>query len=127
MRSSISGCHWSCCSPPGVPKLIQGLPSRSAMEGLSVVRGRLPGARVLDSPSSSQNIWQRDPRQKPSSGIAGEDCSHPADGVAETIFPQRSIISIWQVSPPEAPKRETVGSPVPAAARASSPRRMAAA
>ena len=91
------------------------------------MRGRLPGRRPLGRSSSSQNIWQREPRQKPSSGIAGEDCSQPAEGVALTMLPQRSMTSTWQVSPPEAPRRETVGSPVPAAIATSSARRTAAA
>ena len=59
--------------------------------------------------------------------MAGEDCSQPAEGVALTMLPQRSMTSMWQVSPPEAPRRETVGSPVPAAARAVTPRSTAAA
>src|SRR5207248_9290311 len=75
-------CHWSCWSPPGVPKASAGSPSRNASDGLSVVRGRLPGASELGSPRSSQNICARVPRQKPSDGMAGEDCNHPPDGVA---------------------------------------------
>ena len=57
-------------------------------------------ARVLfGSPSSSQNIWPRVPRQKPSSGTTGELESQPPLGVAETRFPNRSATSTWQVSP----------------------------
>ena len=52
-----------------------------------MVRGRLPGARLAGRPSSSQNICARVPRQKPSSGITGELCSQPPDGVAETMLP----------------------------------------
>ena len=48
------------------------------------MRGRLPGARAAGWPSSSQNICARLPRQKPSSGITGDDCSQPPDGVAVT-------------------------------------------
>src|SRR5256885_2471224 len=39
--------HCSCWSPPIVPKVIHGLPRRNASEGVSVVRGRLPGATTL--------------------------------------------------------------------------------
>jgi hypothetical protein len=46
--------------------------------------------------------------------MAGEDCSQPPDGVAETMFPHRSMTSRWQVSPRVSPLPETVGSPVPA-------------
>jgi hypothetical protein len=72
--------------------------------------------RRRDGLSSSQNICARVPRQKPSSGMTGEDCSQPPDGVAETMLPSRSTMSKWQVSPPEAPRRPTVGSPAPGAA-----------
>ena len=33
------------------------------------------------------------PRQKPSSGITGELCSQPPEGVAETMLPWRSMTS----------------------------------
>ena len=71
----------------------------AASDGDSVVRGRRPGASELGSPSSSQNICARVPRQKPSPGIAGELCSQPPLGVAETRLPWRSATSTWQVSP----------------------------
>ncbi len=76
------------------------------------MRGRSPGASEAGRPSSSQNIWARVPRQKPSSGIVGEACSHPPLGVAEIMLPQRSTTSMWQVSPLVLPSRSTVGSPV---------------
>jgi hypothetical protein len=79
---------------------------------VSVVRGRRPGASEDASPSSSQNICIRLPRQKPSSGIAGELCSQPPLGVAETMLPQRSTTSTWHVSPRVTPSGATVGSPV---------------
>ncbi len=47
---------WSCWSPPGVPKARTGTPSRSARDGLSVVRGRRPGVSELGRPGSSQVI-----------------------------------------------------------------------
>ena len=81
-------------------------------DGDSVVRGRAPPARATRGrPSSSQNICARVPRQKPSPAIAGEHCSQPPLGVAETRLPKRSATSRWQVSP-------RVGSPAPADDRA---------
>ena len=81
--------------------------------GDSVVRGRLPGASEAGWPSSSQNICARVPRQKPSSGITGEDCSQPPDGVADTMLPAWSTMSKCTVSPRTSPMRPTVGSPAP--------------
>ena len=54
--------------------------------------------------------------------MTGELCSQPPDGVAETMLPQRSTTSTWQVSPRVVPSgsvicspvRATVGSPTPA-------------
>ena len=86
-----------------------------------MVRGRLPGVSVDGVPGSSQVICNRVPRQKPSSGIAGEDCSQPPDGVADTMLPQRSTTSIWQVSPRVSPVGVTVGSPTPRPAAEASP------
>ena len=109
------GCHWSCCSPPGVPKLIHALPSRNTMLGDSVVRGRLRGPTEFGCPALVQNICPRVEMQNPNSGITGEDCNHPPDGVALTMLPHRSITSTWHVSPPIAPSLATVGSPTPGA------------
>ena len=78
--------------------------------GVSVVRGRLPGASDAGWPSSSQNICARVPRQKPSSGITGEDCSQPPDGVAETMLPARSMMSKCTVSPRTSPSAVEPGS-----------------
>ena len=111
--------HWSCWSPPGEPQERYGSPSRSAMVGDSVVRGRLPGASAAGWFSSSQNIWARLPRQKPISGMTGEDCSQPPDGVAEIMLPAVSMMSKCTVSPRTSPKRPTVGSPAPMAPTAS--------
>ena len=101
--------HWSCWSPPGVPSASTGSPSRATSVGDSVVRGRFPGSSEFGSPSSSQNICARVPRQKPSSGMTGAPHSQPPLGVAETMFPQRSTTSRCTVSP-------RVGSPTPGAA-----------
>ena len=72
-----------------------------------------PGRRAEGEASSSQVICRRVPRQNPSSGMVGEDCSHPPDGVAEIMLPQRSTTSMWHVSPRVSPVFATVGSPVP--------------
>ena len=66
---------------------------------MSVVRGRLPGAIVAGSPGVRVNICARVPRQNPSPGMTGEDCSQPPLGVADTMLPNRSATSRWQVSP----------------------------
>ena len=94
-----------------MPNDIQAFPSRSTIEGDNVERGRLRGASELGNPGCSQNICARVGIGKPSSGITGEDCNQPPEGVAETMLPQRSITSTWQVSPPLTPIRITVGSP----------------
>jgi hypothetical protein len=46
----------------------------------------------------------------------------PADGVAETMLPQRSMVSMCTVSAPITPSRATVGSPTPGARVSISPR-----
>ena len=68
--------------------------------------------------SSSQNICARVPRQKPSSGITGEDCSQPPDGVdghhvAGRIDDVEMHGVAGMTSPHAAP---TVGSPAPSVA-----------
>src|SRR3546814_3828325 len=87
-----------------------GLPSRSAKPGDSVVRGRLRGASAEGERSSSQNICARLPRQKPRSGMIGDDCSQPPLGVALNMLPSRSMMSMWTVSPEVTPLFDTVGS-----------------
>ena len=110
--SQKHSCHWSCWSPPGVPKASVGTPSRRARDGDSVIRGRLRGAREFGRPCSSQNIWPRESRQKPSDGIVGLDCSQPPDGVSDTRLPAASTTSRCTVSPRVWPWGPTVGSPV---------------
>ena len=106
--------HWSCWSPPGVPKASRGPASPTTMVGERVVRGRTPGRRVDASPGSSQVICALEFRQKPRPRTVGELCSQPPLGVAEIIMPPRSTMSRWQVSPRVVPSRDTVGSPAPA-------------
>ena len=45
--------------------------------------------------------------------MVGELYSQPPLGVAEMRLPQRSTTSMWQVSPPDWPSQDTVGSPSP--------------
>ncbi|GMA94570.1 hypothetical protein GCM10025881_13940 [Pseudolysinimonas kribbensis] len=108
---------------PGVPSASTARLSRSRSVGLSVVRGRIPGRSAVGDAGSSQAICNRVPSAKPISGTVGDDCSQPPDGVTDTMLPQRSITSRWQVSPRGAPldRRSTVGSPVPGGLPASSP------
>ena len=73
--------------PPGRPRAKRIRPSRSAIVGDSVDRGRLPGTKAAGCFSSSENICARVPRQKPSSGTTGDDCSQPPDGVDDTMLP----------------------------------------
>ncbi len=63
------------------------MPSLLAMVGVSVVLGRLPGARPDGNASVSQNIWPRVVRQKPNSGTTGEFDNQPPLGVAEIMLP----------------------------------------
>ena len=47
----------------------------------------LAGRQAVGNPSRSQNICPRVPMQNPSSGITGDDCSQPPEGVALTMLP----------------------------------------
>src|SRR5262245_10856062 len=91
------------------------------MVGDRVERGRLPGSSAAGCLGSSQNICARVPKQNPNSGIVGEDCSQPPDGVDDTMLPCLSMISKCTVSPAAAPSRPTVGSPPPSAPTVGSP------
>ncbi|MNT43132.1 hypothetical protein D3C72_1795880 [compost metagenome] len=70
----------------------------------------MPGASEVGSPSFSQNIWARELSAKPRPGTMGEDCSQPPEGVVETMLPQRSMTSIWTVSPRFSVRCDMVGS-----------------
>ena len=69
-----------------------------------------PGANDAGKPSSSQNIWARVPSGNPRSGMTGEDCSQPPDGVAENMLPCLSMTSMWTVSPRFSDRCAMVGS-----------------
>jgi len=64
------------------------------------VRGRLPGARLAGLPSLSQNICPRVLRQKPSSGITGELCSQPPDGVRNHVAVPVDHVEVAGIAPP---------------------------
>ena len=99
-RRNACSAHWSCRSPPGVPNARYGSPSRSASAGVSVVRGRLPGARAFGCVRGRARTSGRAPRpgSRGPARPASPD-SQPPLGVAETMLPCRSITSRWQVSP----------------------------
>ena len=63
----------------------------------------------------------RVPSPKPSSGITGDDCSQPPDGVEVTMLPAWSTMSKCTVSPTTSPMRPTVGSPAPMPATSFAP------
>ena len=64
------------------------------------MRGRLPGARLAGFPSLSQNICPRVLRQKPSSGITGELCSQPPDGVRNHVAVPVDHVEVAGIAPP---------------------------
>ena len=80
-------------------------------------RGPRPatGASVLARPGVRVNICALVPRQKPRPGMTGELCSQPPLGVAETMLPNRSATSRWQVSPGPSSAPAAVGRRLPAA------------
>src|ERR1022692_1955595 len=81
---------WSCKSPPGVDIARNGLPSFSTIKGLSVTRGRLPGANWLGWPGVSTNVCMRSLIAKPVSPAITEG-SQPPLGV-DQLAPLRRIV-----------------------------------
>ena len=73
---------------PGVPNASRRPSARRASDGVSVVRGRLPGARALGCSGSSTNICARVPIGKPSSGITGDDGIQAPLGVQADQVPR---------------------------------------
>ena len=71
--------------------------------GVSVERGRLPGISAFGWLLVEPELCARVPRQKPSSGMTGDECSQPPDGVDDTMLPSRSTMSKCTVSPGTAP------------------------
>ena len=82
---------WSWESPPCTAKERKGFPSFSAMDGVSVARGRFPGSMTLYGPSAASTTkdWARwliptPVRPAMTAGI------HPPDGVMDTTHPSSS-------------------------------------
>ena len=112
-------CHWSCWSPPGVPKASQGSPSRSAR------RRRQRGARPLAgrrarraARRSSQNICAPRAEAEAELGDAGELCSQPPLGVADDhVAPAVDDVDVAGVAGAVARRdAQRVGSPTGAVA-----------
>ncbi len=120
-RRTSSSCQVSCWSPPGVPSAVTAPAASTSMVGSAWSAGACRGWSLDGEASSSQVICRRVPRQNPSSGMVGDDCSQPPLGVAATMLPQRSTTSRWQVSPRVAPSGRGIASPplttVPSARR----------
>ncbi len=113
-RNKIS-CHWSCWSPPGVPKASDGLAAAPRHRGRQ--RRARPSARCQrgrQALGQPEHLRAAEFSGIPRPGTTGEDCSQPPDGVAETMLPQRSITSICTVSPRFSVRCAMVGSPAPA-------------
>src|SRR5260370_11490088 len=89
MLSRACGIAFAGTSPPGVPKGSTNCPGATAMAGLGVRRGRLPGASRLGWPSDVQDCEPRDDGTRPVPGITGES-DETSLGVADTVLPQRS-------------------------------------
>src|SRR5262249_41693855 len=76
-----------------------GLPSRSTIVGLSVVRGRFPPATTLGCPASRTNACMRFPSGTPvSPAMYVPPANHADDGEAENRFPFASATSMVVVS-----------------------------
>jgi len=89
MLSRVCSIAWLCTSPPGVPKGSTKRPGATAIAGLGVSRGRLPGARRLGCPGVVQDCDPREEGQSPVPGTTGVSFETSL-GVAETVLPQRS-------------------------------------
>src|ERR1700756_2191032 len=76
-------------------------------------RGGCRGAGKGGGLPSTKTTGARLRSKKPSSGMTGEDCSQPPDGVDDTMLPAWSMISKCTVSPRGPPSRPTAGSPAP--------------
>src|SRR5216683_7301733 len=79
----------TCTSPPGAPNGMTLPSSRTAMAGLGVSLGRLPGATPEGWLGSGRDCVPRPEGTMPRPGITGER-HDPSDGVADMALPQRS-------------------------------------
>src|SRR4029077_17411418 len=84
---------------PGPLSARYGLPLRSTIVGLSVVRGRLPAISTLGWPSSRTNACMRFPRGTPvSPAMNVPPANHADEGDAEKRLPLASATSMFVVS-----------------------------
>src|SRR5262249_14348853 len=88
---------WTCTSPPGAPNGITLPSSRTAIAGLGVSLGRLPGATPEGWRGSRRDCVPRPEGTMPRPGITGER-HEPSDGVADIALPQRSTAQQYEVS-----------------------------
>src|SRR5262245_30985370 len=87
----------TCTSPPGAPNGMTLPSSRTAIAGLGVRRGRLPGATPDGWSGSGRDCVPRPDGTMPRPGIPGER-HDPSDGVADIALPQRSTAQQYDVS-----------------------------
>ena len=87
----------TCMSPPGQPNGITQPSSRTAIAGLGVSRGRLPGATPDGWRGSGRDCVPRARRHDAEARDTGER-HEPSDGVAEKALPQRSTAQQYEVS-----------------------------
>src|SRR3984957_7203623 len=97
MLSSTCNIACGCTSLPGEPNGMIHLPSRLAIAGLGVNRGRLPGARHAGCAGSVQDCMPRDDGAIPVPGITGV-FKAPSLGGAENALPCRSMTHTNDVS-----------------------------
>jgi hypothetical protein len=109
-------------SPPWTAKASHGLPSFTASDGVSVTRGRLPGASTLYgfSEASSTKLCMRCDRPMPVSP-AMKAGTQPPLGVAETTQPSASAARIEVVPARKAASRSAAAAAEASPCTASSP------
>ena len=94
--SSTWSIAWICMSPPGQPNGITEPSSRTAIAGLGVSRGRLPGATPAGWAGSGRDCRPRSDGTMPRPGITGA-VLEASDGVAENVLPHRSTTHTYEV------------------------------
>ena len=106
--------HWSCWSPPGVPNAITASPSRSASDGVSVVRGRLPGASAFGQPPLEPEHLRPGAETEAQAGDRRRArAASRRWGSPRPCCPSRSTTSTWQVSPAGRPRGRASARPTP--------------
>src|SRR5258708_9991514 len=94
---NICSMAWTCTSPPGAPNGITLPSSRTAIAGLGVRRGRLPGPTPDGWLGSGRLCVPRPDGTMPRPGITGLR-HEPSLGVADMALPQRSTAQQYEVS-----------------------------